>query len=87
MIIIIIIIIKDFHSYFKRAKVVGQNLNFDVNYVDGEVQLDGMQMCVNQVKSFTKSAQSRLFKEKLSGKPLHRVYVQCVEKNMGCLVG
>ena len=61
------------------AKVVGQNLNFDVNYVDGEVLLDSTQMCVNQVKSFTKS--SRLFKEKLSEKPLHRVYVQCVEQN------
>ncbi|XP_067685421.1 uncharacterized protein [Haliotis asinina] len=34
-------------------------------------------MRVNQVKSFTESAQSRSFVEKLSEKPLHRVYMQC----------
>ena len=34
---------KDFHSFLKRAKGVGLDLNIDVDYVDGEVLLDGTQ--------------------------------------------
>ena len=51
------------------------------DYVDGEVLLDGTSLGVNQVKLAIKTAQSRKFEEKLSEKPLHRVYLQCVDRD------
>ncbi|XP_067655947.1 sushi, von Willebrand factor type A, EGF and pentraxin domain-containing protein 1-like [Haliotis asinina] len=48
-------------SVVQRAKVIGHNLKFEVDFVDGDVLLDGSVIGVNQVKSFTKSAQSEDF--------------------------
>ena len=70
-----------FHSFSKRAQVVGQDLNINIEFKDGAVLLDGTEMGVNQAKLYVKAKQSQAFKDVLSGKPLHRVYVQCVEQN------
>ena len=47
---------KDFHSFLKRAKGLGLDLNIVVDYADGKVLLDVTGMGVNQVKLAIKSS-------------------------------
>ena len=70
-----------FHSFYKRAQDVGQLINVNVSLVDGCVLLDGTSMEVKQAKRYIKSKQGQFFKDQLNAKPLHRVYVKCVEQN------
>lgn len=56
--------------------VCWQSLGVNVQFDEGCVFLDGAPMDVNQDKCFIKARQ-----DELHGKPLHRMYVQCVQQN------
>lgn len=57
-------------------EVVGQSFVIDVRFDDGCVLLYGALMDVNQARCFIKPWQGQSFKDVLSSKPLHRVYVE-----------